>query len=158
MIATHTAAAVLASVVMLSACGSQEDASEIPAQAEVESSGGMADMPGMAGMEGMQGRTLEEMSAHMQRMQSANADSIEAVLPRHRQMVANMIAQMNKEMRDMNRATGTEWDATVDTLRADLTQMPEMTGSELQALFPRHHDRVTRLMEMHRKMMADMKM
>lgn len=158
MIALRTVTAVLASIILLAACGQREDAPEIPAEAEVESSGGMENMPGMAGMEGVQGGMMEDMSTHMQMMHGASGDSIEAVLPMHRQVVANMIAQMNREMREMNMTTDAEWNATVEALRGDLTQMPEMSGSELQAIFPAHHDRVMRLMEMHREMMADMSM
>ena len=76
----------------------------------------------------------------------------------HRQMVANMIAQFNKDMRDMNMPGDNAWNATVDSLRQDLMRMPEMRASELQQFMSAHGPRVTRLMESHRKMMSDMKM
>lgn len=123
------------------------------------------EMPGMAGMDhgamqaGMQGGgMLDQMQAHMRMMDGAGADSMRAMVPMHRQMVANMIAQFNREMRDMNMQTDAAWTATVDSLRRDLVQLPELGGSELQAFMPAHRDRTMRLMQMHRSMMQDMQM
>ena len=49
------------------------------------------------------------------------------------------------------------WQATVDSLRNDLTRMPDLSARELAALMPEHRTRVMRLMEMHRGMMQGMK-
>jgi hypothetical protein len=69
-----------------------------------------------------------------------------------------MLARMNREMRDMNMTADAAWNATVDSLRQDLTRMPELTGSELEAIMPGHRARMMRLMEMHRTMMSEMQM
>ncbi len=79
-------------------------------------------------------------------------------MPMQRQMTANVLARMNREMRDMNMTADAGWDATVDSLRKDLTRMPELTGSELVAMMPGHHARMMRLMEMHGSMMSGMQM
>ena len=116
---------------------------------------------GMAGMEGMQhgeDTAMSQMMSHIQMMRGMSADSMRGMMPAHRQMVANMVAQMNREMREMNMTTDAEWNAVVDSLRQDLARMPEMSGSEFQAMMPGHHERMVRLMEMHRKMLARMKM
>jgi hypothetical protein len=42
----------------------------------------------------------------------------------HRQMVANMISQMNREMRDMNAAGDAAWTATIDSVRPGRGQKP----------------------------------
>lgn len=116
-------------------------------------------MPGAQGMGGMRGGgMMEEMQAHMRSMQGAGGDSLKAMLPTHRQIAANMIAQMNREMRDMNMAADAGWSATVDSLRQDLVRMPEMSGAELQAFTPGHQARLERLMQMHQAMMGGMRM
>ena len=119
--------------------------------------GGMAAMPGMAGMGAMESaRMMDEMGPHLRALDGAGADSLRRALPAHRQRVANMIAQMNREMRDMSMAADAAWDATVDSLRQDLTRMPELSPGELAALMPAHRARVERLMASHREMMGRM--
>ena len=139
-----------------SACGGNDQAAE---EAQVDTSA----MPGMEGMEGMQGMEMgpsagmmREMSAHMQMMEGMSGDSAAAMLTTHRQMVGNMIAQMNREMRDMNMGADARWNATVDSLRDDLIRMPELSPGELDQLMPDHRARVERLMEMHEEMMQGM--
>ncbi len=100
----------------------------------------------------------EVMDAHLRAMVEAGADSAEAMLPAHRQMVANLIAKYNQDMRAMGMAGDDGWTATIDSLRKDLTRMPELSASELQLLLPGHGERVRRLMKSHRGMMGDMKM
>ncbi len=110
-----------------------------------------------AGMQGMGGGgMMEQMQAHMRMMNGAGADSMQAMLPMHRQMVANMISQFGREMREMNMTADAAWLATIDSLRQDNIRMPEMSASELRAFMPEHGARVMRLMDMHRSMMANM--
>jgi hypothetical protein len=145
---------ILVSALLLSGCIAEEPQTEdAPAPAEVD-----AGSDAMEGMSDMQNGMMGEMMAHMQMMRGAGADSMQAMLPMHRQMVANMLAQMNREMRDMGMSADAQWNATVDSLRSDLTRMPEMSSEELQALMPAHQDRMMRLMAMHRTMMSDMDM
>lgn len=122
--------------------------------------GNMSGMKGMEGMTGMMDSTMggmsNEMHTHMMSMMSASGDSMKGMLPRHRQMVASMIAKMNGEMRDMKMTSDTEWSATVDSLRKDLVRMPELGNTELTTMMPAHMTRVTRLSEMHQKMMRAM--
>jgi hypothetical protein len=113
-------------------------------------------MPGMQGMQSTE--MMQQMQSHMATMQGMGADSMYAMLPTHRQMLANMIAQMNREMRDMNMAADTPWSAIADSLRQDLVRMPEMGAQELHTFMPEHHGRVMRLVEMHRAMMGRMRM
>lgn len=123
-------------------------------------------MPGMKGMEGVSGQsgTMDssmagmpvEMRTHVMGMTGATGEAMKAMLPKHRQLVANMIARMNGEMRDMQMASDAEWSATVDSLRADLVRLPELSGPELTAMMPAHLARVTRLSAMHGKMMGAM--
>lgn len=152
----------LAAALALAACsdGKSGDAAETAqAPAAQDSAGAMAGMEGMPGMQGTGGSgTMEQMQAHLRMMEGADADSVQAMLPTHRQKVANMLAQFNKDMRDMGTASNTAWSATVDSLRQDLTRMPEMRAPELKRFMAAHRARVMRLMESHGTMMASMKM
>ena len=155
----------VATATALTACGTERDdrnaAADTPAAAgQADTTGQMAGhMPGMGGMDsGMMGVAgMAEMQAHMRMMAGTSADSMQAMLPMHRQMVANMLSRMNGEMRQMNMAGDAAWTATVDSLRQDLVRMPELSGQELRDLMPAHHTRMTRLMQMHERMMADMR-
>jgi hypothetical protein len=120
---------------------------------------------GMAGMEGMRSgaaglgstQMMADVDAHMGTMRSAMADSMKAMLPMHRQMVANMIAQLEREMRDMNMTGDAAWNATLDSLRQDLRVMPDLSAQALRDLMPAHSNRVRRVIDMHRSMMANMR-
>lgn len=123
-------------------------------EGEAGSGDGMEDMPGMApaGAE-TSAEAMDPIQVHLERMTGLPADSLPAVLPVHRQMVANMLAQMNREMAGMNMASDATWNATVDSIRGDLTAMPTMSASGLADLMPAHVGRVQRLMTMHSAMM-----
>jgi hypothetical protein len=116
----------------------------------------MAAMPGMAGA-AMANGMMDSMEVHMRSMTTASTDHIKALVPEHRQMVANMLSQMTQEMRSMNMPADAAWTATVDSVRQDLIHLPEMTGSDLNAMMPAHHARISRLLQMHRDMMGKMK-
>ena len=129
-------------------------ASTAPAAADT---GGMAGMPGMAaGATNESARMIAEMTASLRALDGASADSLRRALPAHRQRLANMLAEMNREMRDMRMTADAAWTATVDSLRQDLTRMPDLRPSELAATMPAHRARVERLMQAHRTMMDGM--
>lgn len=115
-------------------------------------------MVGMAGMDQSMASVamMESMGAHLQALNGASADSLAAALPAHRQAVANLIAQTNREMRDMGMSGDEQWNATVDSLRQDLVRLPELSGAEVRDLMPMHRDRVMHLIAMHRQMLASM--
>lgn len=140
------------------------DSSRIASRASAARDNG--NMQGMTGMEGMtgQGGELDSSMAgspgavrsQMMAMTGATADGMKAMLPKHRQLVANMIARMNTEMREMQMRADAEWSSVVDSLRTDLVQMPELSASELKGMMPGHMARVTRLQTMHATMMRAM--
>ena len=144
----------------LAACTGGDDGDGAADSAAPAGDTSQAAMPGMEGMSGMQGMgggaMMEQMQAHMRMMDGAGADSMQAMLPMHRQMVANMISQFDREMREMNMKADAKWQATIDSLRQDNIRLPEMNASELRAFIPEHRARLMRLMEMHRSMMAKM--
>ena len=160
-------AIVLLAVSALAACGEEDEASEVVVE---QPAGGMEGMGGMQGMEGMpqmggmqmggmqmDGGMMEQMEGHMQAMEGADGERYRAMLPQHRQMVANMVSQYNREMRDMMpMEDDSEWNQTIENLRQDLRQMPEMAPQELESFMPEHRQRLMRLMEMHQEMMQSM--
>ena len=158
MTVLRTVGLVLASSMVLAACGAEQEQTRNiadPVESRAEPTDGME---GMEGMGGMQDGMMAQMTTYVQMMDGAGADSLHAMMPTHRQTAANMLARMNREMRDMNTTADAAWNATVDSLRQDLTRMPELTGSELEAIMPGHLARMMRLMEMHQTMMSEMQM
>ena len=151
---------MLTAVGALAACGGGEGAPEPALDTEVAAApaGGMEGMQGMEGMAGMEmdGEMMAQMQAHMQMMEGTSGEAMMQMMPQHRPMLANMISQMSREMRDMNMTADEEWSSTIEALRQDLVQMPEMSAAEMESFMPEHHVRVMRLMEMHQEMMAGM--
>ncbi|MEX2154219.1 MAG: hypothetical protein WD825_12840 [Gemmatimonadaceae bacterium] len=140
-------------LVMLVACGKTADRGDATAAADT---GAMAGMPGMGAM--MSGAMMDSMTAHMRVMDTASASGLPSMMPMHRQMAANMIAQMNREMGDMKMTADARWTALMDSVRADLVRLPESSGQQLKNLMSAHHGRLTRLMQAHREMTKGMKM
>jgi hypothetical protein len=131
----------------LVSCGDapRTEAPEATVSPDSTSMGGMS----MGGMSMASGPMMSEMAAHLERLAALPTDSLRSMLPSHRQAVANLLAQMNREMRDMGMASDAAWDATADSIRGDLELMPDMDPAELEALVPGHRARVARLMVMH---------
>lgn len=158
----HRSVVAVAAALVLAACSAADSGNAADSgqgSTAQDTAGAMSGMEGMPGMQGTGGSgMMEQMQAHMRMMDGAGADSIQAMLPTHRQMVANMLAQFNKDMRGMDMTSNTAWPATVDSLRRDLTRMPEMSASELHQFMPAHGARVIRLMDSHRAMMGNMQM
>lgn len=153
----------LTTVLATAACsteGADNAADMSRAPAAQDTTGTMAGMQGMAGMQSManMGAMMDQMQTHLRAMEGAPGDSLAATLPMHRQMVANMISEMNGEMRGMNMSGDARWTTTIDSLRQDNIRLPEMSASELRTFMPEHHARIMRLMDMHRAMMERMKM
>jgi hypothetical protein len=151
-------ALLVASVLTLSACADDNDSDramdtgEMPA--DMPHRDGQPGMGGM-GMPGMQSAgMMQDMTSHMQMMQSVRADSMMTLMPAHRQMGESMLEQMDEEMRGMNMQPDAQWNATADSVRQDVTRMPDMSVAELQAFMPEHRARMMRLMDIHRSMMG----
>lgn len=151
----------LALAALLAACaseGGRDDAAANQETAATDTGAAMGEMGGMQGMPDMGGGMMEQMQAHMRMMDGVGTDSMQIMMPMHRQMVANMISQMNREMREMNMSGDAAWTGTMDSVRQDLVRLPDMSGAELRNFMPAHRTRVMRLMDSHRSMMQNMKM
>lgn len=147
-------ALVVAALALVAACGKPADQADTTAA--TTDTGAMAGMGGMGGM--ASGAMMDSMAAHMRGMDAASAASLQGMVPMHRRMAANMVAQMNTEMRGMNMPANPGWTALMDSVRQDLVRLPDLSGQQLQTLMTAHHGRLTRLMQGHRDMMKNMKM
>ena len=113
---------------------------------------------GMAGMAMGDTAMMADMQRHMRMMEGISADSMSSMLPMHRQMLGNMLASFDRDMRQMKMPADAAWNALTDSLRQDNTRLADMSGTQLTGFMPQHHARITRMIEMHRTMMANMKM
>jgi hypothetical protein len=120
--------------------------------------GGMSGMGAMKGVGGMMDssmmRMVDSMRISMTRMDAMSPAQMEAMMGAHRQMAANMLAQMNSEMRSMNMSPDAAWTALVDSVRQDLVRLPDVPSSQLKTFMAAHRARMDRLMTMHRDMMS----
>jgi hypothetical protein len=161
---THaTVALLMALLIAVGACGQERDddapdAGATPAETEADTRGG-------GGMESMMGAAagarssimMSEMRSHLAILEASGGDEMVAIVPEHRQMLGNMISEMNREMSAMDMRGTDAWNATVDSLREDLTRMSEMAAPELETMMDAHAERTRRLMEMHEEMMRGMR-
>ena len=61
------------------------------------------------------------MNTHMQSMMKASGGQMKGMVLAHRQTTANMLAEMNAEMKKMNMSGDAGWSALADSVRQDLT-------------------------------------
>jgi len=145
------------------AAGSLEGPTQSSSAAQASADSGMqTKMSGMPGMSGAMGgmmsvAMMDSMQTHMGMMEGMSADGMKAMLPAHREMVANMLSRMSAEMRQMNMQSDAKWTALADSVRRDLVRMPDMSAAELRSAMPAHGARVMRLMQMHSSMIGGMK-
>jgi hypothetical protein len=64
-----------------------------------------------------------------------------------------MMDRMGADMRGMNMSGDAQWNALVDSVKADLADLPGLQGRELSARMKAHGERVERLIAMHEGMM-----
>ena len=74
----------------------------------------------------------------------------------HDRMMSQMMDQMGADMRGMNMSGDAKWNALVDSVKADLAELPGLQGKELSARTKAHAGRVQRLIAMHESMMKGM--
>ena len=100
----------------------------------------------------MVSQMMDAMEAQMKVMDTANAATMQARMPRYVPMGDSLIARMNEELRRMNIPTDAIWPATVDSLRQDLGRLRATTASDSKAMMPAHLKRMRWLIQMQRTM------
>jgi len=140
---------------LIAACSNknkQPSGSQQTTSAKADTGAGMKGMQGMS-MPMMNAAGMDSMRSEMSRMRAMSPADLRAAMPMHRQMTANMLAQMNADMRGMNMAGDPTWNALVDSVRQDLVRLPDVPASGLSSALTPHLARVERLMSMHQSMM-----
>jgi hypothetical protein len=109
------------------------------------------------GVPGMMNGLSPEMQSQLRTMSAADAATMRSLVPGHRQMVGNMLSQMNGEMRQLHMAGEAGWSALLDSIRQDLVMMPEQSAASLRSMMPAHAARVRELGALHANMMRNTK-
>jgi hypothetical protein len=110
-------------------------------------------MQGMSGI-GMGGSAMMAgMRAHMDSVAGMAPGQMSDMLPGHERMMSQMMDQMGSEMRQMNMSPSAAWTALTDSVKADLADLPNLSGQQLATRMKAHAARVRRLIDMHQGMM-----
>lgn len=110
---------------------------------------------GIAAMQ-MQAPLMSGMRAHIDSMTGVSPDRMSGMMAAHERMMSQMMDRMGADMRGMNMRSDARWNALVDSIKADLADMPSLKGAELSASMRAHGGRVQRLIDMHEGMMKGM--
>jgi hypothetical protein len=141
--------------VALAGCGGKDAGEQQPAGGPPDSVAGMGmDSMGMSGHTGMKGMTMMPMMrAHMDSMMRMSPTQMSGMMAAHERMMSQMMDRMGADMRGMNMSGDTAWNALADSVRADLADLPALSGRELEQRMRAHASRVNRLLDSHEAMM-----
>ena len=110
---------------------------------------------GMAAMQ-MQAPMMSGMRAHMDSLMGMSPDRMSGMLAAHERMMSQIMDRMGADLRGMNMRSDARWNALVDSIKADLADLPSLKDAELSARMRTHGGRVRRLIDMHEGMMKGM--
>ena len=96
------------------------------------------------------------MRAHMDSMTRMSPAQMPGTMAAHDRMMSQMMDRMGADMRRMNMSADAKWSSLMDSVKADLADLPNLQGKELSARMTAHADRVGRLLAMHEDMMKGM--
>jgi hypothetical protein len=140
-------------------CKEKDQAAERAQPAGQQGMGGMKmdSMPMSGDHMGMGGSDMMPMMrAHMDSMTGMSPSQISGMMAAHDRMMSQMMDRMGADMRRMNMSADAKWSSLVDSVKADLADLPGLHGKELSARMTAHADRVRRLLAMHEGMMKGM--
>jgi hypothetical protein len=93
------------------------------------------------------------MRAHMDSMMRMSPGQMSAMMAAHDRVMSQMLDRMGADMRNMKMSGDAKWNRLVDSVKADLAELPGLQAKELTARMKAHADRVQRLLAMHEGMM-----
>jgi hypothetical protein len=96
---------------------------------------------------------MSMMRSHMDSMMRMSPEQMSGMMAGHERMMSQMMDRMGADMRGMNMSGDAKWNALVDSVKADLADLPGLKGNELAARMKAHGKRVERLIAMHEGMM-----
>ncbi|MFL5493414.1 MAG: hypothetical protein ACJ8DC_03415 [Gemmatimonadales bacterium] len=145
----------------VAACKGKDQASGQPGgqPAGQQGMGGMRmdSVPMGGGNIGMGGSAMMPMMrAHMDSMMRMSPEQMTSMMAAHDRMMSQMMDRMGSDMRNMKMSGDAKWNALVDSVKADLADLPSLQGRELPVRMKAHADRVQRLLAMHEGMMKGM--
>ncbi len=117
---------------------------------------GVGPMPTMPGMQSDSIVTVTE--ANLSRMDKAGPDSLKALLPRHREVVAALIKNCEDMMRMQKMSPPRKWTKTVADVQQDMLRMASMSAAGVKRAWPDHEQRIRDMLIMRHDMMKSMKM
>jgi hypothetical protein len=146
---------LVVSGVTLAGCGGKDGGEERPVRQPRESAVGVqTDSMEMSGRMGMGGMSMMPMMrAHMDSMTRMRPEQMSRMMAGHDRMMSQMMDRMGADMRGMNMGGDTAWNALADSVRADLAELPPLSGRELEQRMRAHASRVNRLLDNHEAMM-----
>lgn len=146
-------------VIAVGGCKGKDQAAERAQAAGQQEMGGMkmdsapmgGDHMGMGGSD-----MMPMMRAHMDSMTGMSPAQMSGMMAAHDRMMSQMMDRMGADMRRMNMSADAKWNSLMDSVKADLADVPGMQGKELSVRMTAHADRVRRLLAMHESMMKGM--
>jgi hypothetical protein len=152
---------VVVAAIAVAACTGKDrapgQAAGQPADQQGMGSMNMDSMPMGGGNMGMGGSAMMPMMrAHMDSMMRMSPGQMTGMMAAHDRMMSQMMDRMGSDMRNMKMSGDAKWNGLVDSVKADLADLPGLQGSELSARMKAHADRVQRLLAMHETMMKGM--
>lgn len=90
-------------------------------------------------------RSIDSVTADLDSMSSANGDAQRHMLAEHEELVSEFLTRNDAKMRAMHVKIDPDWLTVIDSVRADLARMPNMSSTQLHAFFPEHARRVMRI-------------
>jgi hypothetical protein len=117
----------------------------------------MDSMPMGGGNMGMGGSAMMSMMrAHMDSMMRMSPEQMTGMMAAHDRMMSQMLDRMGSDMRNMKMSGDAKWNGLVDSVKADLADLPGLQGKELSERMKAHTGRLQRLIAMHEGMMKGM--
>jgi hypothetical protein len=114
----------------------------------------MDSMPMGGGNMGTGGSAMMPMMrAHMDSMMRVSPEQMTGMMAAHDRMTSQMMDRMGADMRSMNMSGDAKWNALVDSVKADLADLPGLQGKELSERMQAHTGRLERLIALHQGMM-----
>ena len=144
-------------VIANAACKGKDQTAERTQPAGQQGMGGMKmdSMPMGGDHMGGSGMTAM-MRTHMDSMMRMSPEQMSDMMAAHDRMMSQMMDRMGADMRGMNMSGDAKWNALVDSVKADLAELPNLQGRDASSRMKAHADRVRRLLAMHEAMMKGM--
>jgi hypothetical protein len=96
------------------------------------------------------------MRAHMDSMAGMSPQQMSGMMAANDQLMSQMMDRMGADMRSMHMNGDAKWNALMDSVKADLADLPALQGNELASRMKAHAARAQRLVVMHEGMMKGM--